>query len=69
LPAGKIAESFTSGMPNAHEAKTLRIGTGVPALRYTRRHIADNGRIVEVAHPIVRRGDTTVVDCVIDLED
>ncbi|MFI2757850.1 UTRA domain-containing protein [Streptomyces echinatus] len=56
-------------MPTEHEAQTLRIGSGVPVLRYTRRHIADNGRIVEVAHPIVRRGDTTVVDFVIDLED
>ncbi|MFJ9353775.1 GntR family transcriptional regulator [Streptomyces mirabilis] len=65
----RITESFTSGMPTETEAKTLRIGTGVPVLRYTRRHIADNGRIVEVASPIVRRGDTTVVDFVIDLED
>jgi GntR family transcriptional regulator len=38
-------------------------------MRYTRHHIADSGRIVEVAHPIVRRGDTTVVDFVVDLED
>ena len=65
----RITESFTTGMPKEHEAQTLRIGTGVPVLRYTRRHIADSGRIVEVAHPIVRRGDTTVVDFVIDLED
>ncbi|MER6236557.1 GntR family transcriptional regulator [Streptomyces clavifer] len=65
----RITESFTSGMPTEPEAKTLRIGSSVPVLRYTRRHIADNGRIVEVAHPIVRRGDTTVVDFVIDLED
>ncbi|MFF8575551.1 GntR family transcriptional regulator [Streptomyces sp. NPDC015408] len=64
----RITESFTSGMPTEDEAKTLRIGNGVPVLRYTRRHIADNGRIVEVAHPIVWRGDTTVVDFVIDLQ-
>jgi GntR family transcriptional regulator len=38
-------------------------------LRYTRRHIADTGRVVEVAHPIVRRGDTTVVDFRIELDD
>lgn len=38
-------------------------------LRYTRRHIADTGRVVEVAHPIVRRGGTTFVDFVIDLDD
>jgi GntR family transcriptional regulator len=65
----RITESFAAGMPKDDEAQTLRIGTGVPVLRYTRRHIADSGRIVEVAHPIVRRGDTTVVDFVIDLED
>ncbi|GGO98225.1 GntR family transcriptional regulator [Wenjunlia tyrosinilytica] len=63
----RITESFTAGMPTEEEASTLRIGAGVPVLRYTRRHIADS-RIVEVARPIVRRGDTTVVDFVIDLE-
>lgn len=65
----RITESFTAGMPTELEAATLRIGSGVPVLRYTRRHIADTGRIVEVAHPIVRRGDTTVVDFAIDLDD
>ena len=56
-------------MPTELEAATLRIGAGVPVLRYTRKHIADTGRIVEVAHPIVRRGDTTIVDFRIELED
>jgi GntR family transcriptional regulator len=65
----RITESFTAGMPTEHEAATLRIGAGVPVLRYTRRHIADNGRVVEVAHPIVRRGDTTIVDFRIELDD
>ncbi|MFH8656505.1 GntR family transcriptional regulator [Streptomyces afghaniensis] len=65
----QITESFTAAMPTELEAATLRIGAGVPVLRYTRRHIADTGRIVEVAHPIVRRGDTTVVDFRIDLDD
>ncbi|MFG2380545.1 GntR family transcriptional regulator [Streptomyces avermitilis] len=64
----EITESFTCGMPTDHESKTLKIGSGVPVLRYTRRHIAEDGRIVEVAHPIVRRGDTTVVDFVIKLD-
>ncbi len=64
-----ITESFTAAMPTELEAATLRIGAGVPVLRYTRKHIADTGRIVEVAHPIVRRGDTTIVDFRIDLED
>lgn len=65
----RITESFTTGMPTELEAATLRIGSGVPVLRYTRRHVSDDGRIVEVAHPIVRRGDTTIVDFAIDLED
>lgn len=65
----QITESFTAGMPTEEEAATLQIGSGVPVLRYTRRHIADTGRVVEVAHPIVRRGDTTIVDFVIDLDE
>lgn len=64
-----VTESFTAGMPTELEAATLRIGSGVPVLRYTRKHISDTGRVVEVAHPIVRRGDTTIVDFRIDLED
>ncbi|MFE5662706.1 hypothetical protein ACFQ7W_02065 [Streptomyces niveus] len=55
--------------PTQMSTSYVRVGSGVPVLRYTRRHIADTGRIVEVAHPIVRRGDTTVVDFVIDLDD
>jgi GntR family transcriptional regulator len=65
----QVTESFTAAMPTELEAATLRIGSGVPVLRYTRRHIADTGRVVEVAHPIVRRGDTTIVDFCIDLDD
>ncbi|GGU33537.1 UTRA domain-containing protein [Streptomyces lavendofoliae] len=68
ITVSRITESFVCGMPTTDEATTLRIGTGVPVLRYTCRHIADTGRVVEVAHPIVRRGDTTVVDFVIDLD-
>lgn len=64
----RITESFTAAMPTEIEATTLRIGAGVPVIRYTRRHVADTGRVVEVAHPIVRRGDTTIVDFVIDLD-
>ncbi|MFJ4785522.1 GntR family transcriptional regulator [Streptomyces sp. NPDC088794] len=64
-----ITESFQAGMPTDLEAATLRIGSGVPVLRYTRRHIADTGRVVEVAHPIVRRGDTTIVDFRVELDD
>ncbi|MFD8072140.1 GntR family transcriptional regulator [Streptomyces sp. NPDC059718] len=57
-----VKESFTCGMPTEHEAKTLKIGSGVPVVRYTRRHVAQDGRVVEVAYPIVRRGDTTVIE-------
>ncbi|QKW07337.1 GntR family transcriptional regulator [Streptomyces sp. NA04227] len=65
----QVRESFTTAMPTDLEAATLRIGSGVPVLRYTRRHVSDTGRVVEVAHPIVRRGDTTIVDFVIDLDE
>ncbi|MBC9728274.1 GntR family transcriptional regulator [Streptomyces sp. TRM68367] len=65
----EITESFQAGMPTELEAATLRFGSGVPVLRYTRRHIAYTGRVVEVAHPIVRRGDTTIVDFRIQLDD
>jgi GntR family transcriptional regulator len=69
ITVNRVTESFTSAMPTESETTTLRVGAGVPVLRYTRRHISDTGRIVEVAHPIVRRGHTTVVDFVIDLDD
>lgn len=65
----RVTESLTGGMPTPGEVETLRIGEGVPVLRITRRHIADGGRIVEVAHPIVRRADTTVVEYAVDLDD
>lgn len=68
IRVARVTESFTAGMPTDGEAATLRLGAGVPVLRFTRRHIADDGRVVEVAHPIVRRGDTTVVDVVVELE-
>lgn len=69
IRVSRVTESFTAAMPTEVEAATLRIGVGIPVLRYTRRHIADTGRVVEVAHPIVRRGDTTVVDFAINLDD
>jgi len=69
IRVARVAESFTVAMPTEVEAAVLKIGSGIPVLRYTRRHIADTGRIVEVAHPIVRRGDTTVVDFVIYLDE
>lgn len=65
----QVTEALTGSMPTPVEAETLRIGGGVPVLRITRRHIAEGGRVVEVAHPIVRRADTTVVEYVVDLDD
>lgn len=58
----RVTESLTGGMPTAEEVEILRIGAGVPVLRLTRRHIAADGSVLEVAHPIVRRADTTVVE-------
>jgi GntR family transcriptional regulator len=63
-----VKEAFTCGMPTEHEAKTLKIGSAVPVIRYTRHHVAEDGKIVEVAFPIVRRGDTTVVEFDIPLD-
>lgn len=67
IEVARITEAFTVSMPSEAEAETLRIGAAVPVIRFTRRHIATDGRVVEVAHPIVRRGDATVVEFAIDL--
>lgn len=64
----RVLESFTADMPTEEERTTLQLGAGVPVLRYTRRHVAADDRVVEVAHPIVRRGDTTIVDVEIPLD-
>jgi GntR family transcriptional regulator len=63
----RITESLTGGMPTPEEVAALRLAEGVPVLRFTRRHIAHDGQVVEVAHPIVRRADTTVVEYAVDL--
>lgn len=63
----RVLEAFTAGMPTEQEAETLAIGPGIPVLRWTRRMLTAEGRVVEVAHPMVRRGDTTVVDFDIDV--
>lgn len=64
----RVLESFTADMPTEDERTTLRLGTGVPVLRYTRRHVTGDDRVVEVAHPIVRRGDSTIVEFEIPLD-
>ncbi|TDU04179.1 GntR family transcriptional regulator [Streptomyces sp. 846.5] len=63
----RVEESLTAAMPTEREAEVLRIGPGVPVLRWTRRMLAADGRVVEVARPIVRRADNTVVDTAVDL--
>lgn len=63
----RVEESFSAAMPTGTEVETLAIGPGIPVLRWTRRMFTADGRVAEVAHPIVRRGDTTVVDFAIDL--
>ncbi|WP_345943557.1 GntR family transcriptional regulator [Streptomyces sp. SID8352] len=65
----RVTESLRGGMPTPEEVEALRIGKGVPVFRITRRHIAEGGRVVEVAHPIVRRADTTIVDYAVDLDE
>ncbi|MFI8854676.1 GntR family transcriptional regulator [Streptomyces sp. 891-h] len=65
----RVTEALTGGMPTPEEVEALRIGEGVPVLRLTRRHISADGRVVEVAHPIVRRADTTVVEYEVELDD
>ncbi|MFC1435387.1 UTRA domain-containing protein [Streptacidiphilus sp. N1-3] len=65
----RIEESCNAAMPTEAEAKTLTIGPGIPVLRWTRRMLTAEGRVVEVAHPIVRRGDTTVVDFAVDVTE
>lgn len=63
----RVEESMTAAMPTQVEAATLQLGEGVPVLRWTRRMLTADGYVVEVARPIVRRGDTTMVDYVVDL--
>ena len=69
IHVARVEESLTGGMPTEDEARVLRLGRGVPVFRFTRKHVSDDGRVVEVAHPIVRRADTTVVDYVIPIDD
>jgi GntR family transcriptional regulator len=64
-----VEESFTAGMPTEVEAAVLKLGPSIPVLRFTRKHVDGEGRVAEVAHPIVRRGDTTVVDFRIELDE
>lgn len=65
----EVREAMSAGMPTPAEAEALRLPGGTPVLRWTRRMLTAEGRVVEVAHPIVRRGDTTIVDFTVRLAD
>lgn len=67
-PVVRILEDMTAGMPTPDEAEALRLPSGTPVLRWTRRMLAADGHVLEVAHPIVRRGDTTIVEYAVDLD-
>lgn len=64
----QVEESLTAGMPTEEEAEVLRMGAGVPVLRWTRRMLTKDGRVAEVGRPIVRRADRTLYDITVDVE-
>ncbi|WP_031169434.1 GntR family transcriptional regulator [Streptosporangium roseum] len=59
IKVDKIRETTAVRMPTPDEAERLGIGTGVPVFSITRRTYAQ-GRVVEVADPIVIPGDRAV---------
>ncbi|MFB8236170.1 GntR family transcriptional regulator [Kitasatospora purpeofusca] len=65
----EVLEWAVSRMPTGHEKKVLDLGPGVPVLSITRHMVSSDGRVVEVARPIVRRGPTTVVEYRVRLDD
>jgi GntR family transcriptional regulator len=67
IRVARVREDMTAGMPTPEEAKRLALPPGTPVLRWTRRMLSADGRVVEVAHPIVRRGDTTIVEYAVEL--
>jgi GntR family transcriptional regulator len=56
---GDIVEETAVRMPTPEEVELLDIGTGVPVFAITRQMFS-NGRVVEVADPIVIPGDRAV---------
>jgi GntR family transcriptional regulator len=67
ITVAKVTEEMTADMPTYAQASALRLPPGTPVLRWTRRMISDTGRVVEVADPIVRRGNSTIVETTIEL--
>jgi GntR family transcriptional regulator len=62
----EIHESVSARLPTAEEARILNIGSGAPVLAITRR-MTSQGRVVEVADPIVIPADRAVLDYLIRL--
>ena len=59
IEVDEIVEETSVRMPTGTEAAALRIGAGVPVFAVTRQMLAQ-GRVVEVADPIVIPGDRAV---------
>jgi GntR family transcriptional regulator len=67
ITVAEVKEAMTAVMPTRAQATALKLPPGTPVLSWTRRMLSDTGRVVEVADPIVRRGDSTVVETTITL--
>ncbi|WP_113699693.1 UTRA domain-containing protein [Nonomuraea lactucae] len=52
---------MSTRLPTAEEARTLDIAPGLPVFSITRRMLSE-GRVVEVADPIVIPGDSAILD-------
>jgi GntR family transcriptional regulator len=63
----QILEAVAARMPTPEEAEILKIPTGVPVFAITRRMLSD-GRVVEVADPIVIPADRAVLDYTIHVQ-
>lgn len=67
IVAVAVQESVRSRMPTPEEAAKLHLATGVPVLVITRRTLAEDGRVVEVAADILLPADRVIVDYRTDL--
>ncbi|WP_331767000.1 GntR family transcriptional regulator [Embleya sp. NBC_00896] len=67
IVVAQVTEAVTARLPTAGEADALKISSSVPVFAITRRMLTADGRVVEVAHPIVRPADRTILDYTIDI--
>lgn len=67
IVVARVTEAVTARLPTTAEADALRISPSVPVLDITRRMLTADGVVVEVAHPIVRPADRTILDYTIDV--